>query len=186
MNLPQFCQVAMLPQGRFQAFLRARSEERHALLQQVFRTGRFDQVERWLRDHRVSVRRTSEQHAAAVSALVSRVSETADRPVPDEDAAPAGLRAWLDEVRAGARARAYAAAIGRAPSPTTRPAGPSASSRTPSGCASSRPPTPRPRPWWPPTTPRRTRPRRTRVERAERAAALTGLDDALARGRGAA
>ena len=67
MNLPQFCQVAMLPQGRFQAFLRARSEERHTLLQQVFRTGRFDQVERWLREHRLAVRRASEEHASAVS-----------------------------------------------------------------------------------------------------------------------
>ena len=50
MTLPQFCQVALLPQGRFQAFLRARSDERHALLQQVFQTGRFDSVERWLRE----------------------------------------------------------------------------------------------------------------------------------------
>ena len=112
MNLPQFCQVAMLPQGRFQAFLRARSEERHALLQQVFRTGRFDQVERWLREHRVSVRRTSEQHATTVAALVSRISETADRPVPDDETSPAGLQTWLDGVQAGARARAYAAALG--------------------------------------------------------------------------
>ncbi|KRE99220.1 hypothetical protein ASG88_15990 [Nocardioides sp. Soil777] len=112
MNLPQFCQVAMLPQGRFQAFLRARSEERHALLQQVFRTGRFDQVERWLREHRVSVRRTSEQHATTVAALVSRISETAGRPVPDDEAPPAGLHTWLDGVQAGARASAYSAALG--------------------------------------------------------------------------
>ncbi|WP_107765556.1 AAA family ATPase [Nocardioides terrigena] len=111
MNLPQFCQVAMLPQGRFQAFLRARSEERHALLQQVFRTGRFDQVERWLREHRVSVRRTSEQHATTVAALVSRISETADRPAPDHEASPADLRMWLDVVQAGARATSYSAAV---------------------------------------------------------------------------
>ena len=57
MNLTQFCQVAMLPQGRFQAFLRARSEERHRLLQQLFRTGRFEDVERWLRDHGATLRR---------------------------------------------------------------------------------------------------------------------------------
>ena len=49
MNVTQFTQVAMLPQGRFQAFLRARSDERHRLLQQLFRTGRFEDVERWLR-----------------------------------------------------------------------------------------------------------------------------------------
>lgn len=110
MNLPQFCQVALLPQGRFQAFLRARSEERHALLQQVFRTGRFDQVERWLRDHRTSVRRVADQHATTVSTLVNRISETSDRPVPDEDTPPDGLRTWLDQARAGARARAYVTA----------------------------------------------------------------------------
>ena len=52
MNLTQFTQVAMLPQGRFQAFLRATSEERHQLLQRLFRTGRFEDVERWLRDRR--------------------------------------------------------------------------------------------------------------------------------------
>ena len=59
MNLSQFCQVAMLPQGRFQAFLRARSEERHRLLQQLFRTSRFEDVERWLRDHRRELRQQS-------------------------------------------------------------------------------------------------------------------------------
>ena len=74
----------MLPQGRFQAFLRARSEERHALLQQLFRTA-FDHVERWLREHRVSVRRASEPHATAVAGLVSRLSETADRPALDDE-----------------------------------------------------------------------------------------------------
>jgi DNA repair protein SbcC/Rad50 len=110
MNLPQFCQVAMLPQGRFQAFLRARSEERHALLQQVFRTGRFDQVERWLRDHRVSVRRASEEHAVQVAALVSRLSETSGRPVPPEDTAPDDLLDWVAVAQAGVRAETYVAA----------------------------------------------------------------------------
>src|SRR6476469_6245213 len=102
MNVTQFTQVAMLPQGRFQAFLRARSEERHTLLQQVFRTERFDQVERWLRDRRVELRRTSETAHQGVADLVSRVSETADVELPEdwdirELDAPAGsgaLRDW--------------------------------------------------------------------------------------------
>ena len=67
----------MLPQGRFQAFLRARSEERHALLQQVFRTERFDRIERWLRERRVALRRASDAHRGTVADLVSRVSEAA-------------------------------------------------------------------------------------------------------------
>lgn len=114
MNLPQFCQVAMLPQGRFQAFLRARSEERHALLQQVFRTGRFDQVERWLREHRITTRRLCDQHSIAVAALVSRLSETADAPVPEDDSSPDDLRSWADGVRGGARALTYAVAVAEA------------------------------------------------------------------------
>lgn len=96
MTLSQFCQVAMLPQGRFQAFLRARSEERHALLQQVFQTGRFDRTERWLRDRRVELRRTSEEHRTAVADLVSRISEVGgDVPPDDWPTDPSLLGPWL-------------------------------------------------------------------------------------------
>ena len=60
MTMPQFCQVAMLPQGRFQTFLRARSEERHRLLQQLFSTQRFEDMERWLREHARELHRRSQ------------------------------------------------------------------------------------------------------------------------------
>ena len=83
MNLAQFTQVAMLPQGRFQAFLRAKSEERHQLLQRLFRTGRFEDVERWLRDRRVALRRESEACHRAVADLVSRLSEATDEGLPE-------------------------------------------------------------------------------------------------------
>lgn len=85
MNLAQFTQVAMLPQGRFQAFLRARSDERHRLLQQLFRTGRFEDVEKWLRDRRLDLRRRAESAQATVSDLVSRISETTGSPAPDPE-----------------------------------------------------------------------------------------------------
>lgn len=75
MNLTQFTQVAMLPQGRFQTFLRARSEDRHALLQKLFRTGRFEDVERWLRERRTQLRRAAEQAHVDIADLLSRVSE---------------------------------------------------------------------------------------------------------------
>lgn len=78
MNLTQFTQVAMLPQGRFQTFLRARSEDRHALLQKLFRTGRFEDVERWLRERRTLLRRAAEQAHVEIADLVSRVSEATD------------------------------------------------------------------------------------------------------------
>ena len=102
MNLAQFTQVAMLPQGRFQAFLRAKSEERHQLLQRLFRTGRFEDVERWLRDRRVTLRRRSEACHQTVADLVSRVSEATDAGLPEAwdirdltgPAADGALAAW--------------------------------------------------------------------------------------------
>ena len=45
MNLDQFCQVAMLPQGHFQAFLRADSDAAPPAAARLFRTGRFERVE---------------------------------------------------------------------------------------------------------------------------------------------
>lgn len=105
MTLPQFCQVAMLPQGRFQAFLRARSEERHTLLQQVFQTGRFDRAERWLSERRVALRRESETHRLTVADLVSRVSEVGDERAPDDrQSDPGTLRDWVSGLSEAAAA----------------------------------------------------------------------------------
>jgi exonuclease SbcC len=103
MNLDQFCQVALLPQGQFQAFLRAKPDERQRLLARLFRTGRFERVESWLREHRLGLRRASDTHARTVGDLVSRLSEAAHRPVP-EDAGDA-LSAWADQVLAEAADR---------------------------------------------------------------------------------
>ncbi|MFL6105459.1 MAG: AAA family ATPase [Marmoricola sp.] len=77
MTATQFTQVAMLPQGRFQAFLRATSAERHSVLQQLFRTDRFERVERWLVERRTVARRTSEAGADAVLETLNRVREAA-------------------------------------------------------------------------------------------------------------
>ncbi|GAA1479507.1 SMC family ATPase [Nocardioides aestuarii] len=82
MTQTQFCQVQMLPQGRFQAFLRAGSDDRQRLLHQLFRTSRFEAVEAWLRDHRRSLGREAARHEAGVAALVNRTSEAARRETP--------------------------------------------------------------------------------------------------------
>ncbi|MCA1983716.1 AAA family ATPase [Nocardioides nematodiphilus] len=84
MTLLQFTQVALLPQGRFQAFLRAKSEERKQLLQRLFRTERFTDIERWLREHRIELRRRSETLNQRVADAVSRVSEATETPLPDD------------------------------------------------------------------------------------------------------
>ena len=104
MTLTQFTQVAMLPQGRFQAFLRAKSEDRHKLLQQLFRTGRFEDVEAWLRDHRTALRRESGRLQQVVADLASRVSETADVQPPEPDTWEETLLAWAVDRRATAHA----------------------------------------------------------------------------------
>jgi exonuclease SbcC len=83
MTAAQFTQVAMLPQGRFQAFLRASSTERHAVLQTLFRTDRFEQVERWLVDRRGAARRASEAAGQRVLEVLTRIQEVADVELPD-------------------------------------------------------------------------------------------------------
>jgi len=121
MNLTQFTQVAMLPQGRFQAFLRARSEERHQLLQQLFRTGRFEDVERWLRERRLDLRRSSDAAHQDVADLVSRVSEASAGALPEDwdvrdltaPAAAGAITAWASALVTEARA-AHAATVSAA------------------------------------------------------------------------
>ncbi len=104
MNLTQFTQVAMLPQGRFQAFLRARSEERHQLLQRLFHTGRFEDVEQWLRERRTALRRGSEAAAQSVTALAHRVSEVTGATPPAVEAGAAttdvdAVLPWAESLR---------------------------------------------------------------------------------------
>ena len=109
MNLDQFCQVALLPQGQVQAFLRARPDERQRLLARLFRTGRFERVEAWLREHRLALRRASEEHAATVLALVSRLSEAGGQaPVEESPTAQSPvdeLASWSRELRVRVLAR---------------------------------------------------------------------------------
>ncbi|NGN94960.1 SMC family ATPase [Nocardioides sp. KC13] len=105
MTLTQFVQVAMLPQGRFQAFLRSSAEERKRLLERLFRTERFADVERWLRERRVELRRRSEELNAGVAEVVSRISETAAVTLPDDwDVHDLGLPAGDGAIAAWARA----------------------------------------------------------------------------------
>ena len=83
MTCTQFTQVAMLPQGRFQAFLRASSAERHGVLQRLFRTRRYDDVEKWFAARRVELHRTSRLHHDRTAAVVSRLQEAAHADLPE-------------------------------------------------------------------------------------------------------
>ncbi|SDS02213.1 exonuclease SbcC [Nocardioides scoriae] len=83
MTVTQFTQVAMLPQGRFQSFLRASSAERHQVLQRLFRTRRYEDVERWLAERRTALRRDSLRGHDRCRELLSRLQEAGATPVPD-------------------------------------------------------------------------------------------------------
>lgn len=106
----QFTQVALLPQGEFQAFLRARPEERQALLRHVFATDRFDRIEAWLKQRRLELHRTCADHSRRAAALLERASEAAGAPLPDDwdmselsPAAESGaLTGWLASAAATA------------------------------------------------------------------------------------
>ncbi|RJL34117.1 AAA family ATPase [Bailinhaonella thermotolerans] len=88
MSSDQFFQVALLPQGEFARFLRADAEERRKLLQRLFSIEIFDDVERWLEDHRRETGRLSRALRDEVDAVTHRVVEAAGLPAaaPPADA----------------------------------------------------------------------------------------------------
>lgn len=90
----QFCQVVILPQGRFQAFLRAGADDRRKLLQRLFHTDRFAAVEAWFGEHRRATRREADAAWQRVEWLSGSIASEADCPAPEE---PDGLLGWATE-----------------------------------------------------------------------------------------
>ncbi len=118
MTCTQFTQVAMLPQNRFQAFLRATSAERQAVLQRLFRTERFEAVERWLVERRLELRRESQARHDDVAAVLNRFQEAAATTAPDEwDARDLGVPADDGSLLAWATDRQEAATTAAAQQP---------------------------------------------------------------------
>ena len=52
MTADQFFQVVLLPQGEFARFLRADTDQRERLLEQLFDTSRFGSIEEWFAETR--------------------------------------------------------------------------------------------------------------------------------------
>jgi len=105
MAAEQFHQIVMLPQGDFARFLRASPEDRRAVLERLFATQRFADVEKWLRTE-------AEAAGAAISGATEQVRRTlvaastvaGSAPYPDD--APVGRAVdWLRDLRATAAAR---------------------------------------------------------------------------------
>ena len=119
MNAAQFVQVALLPQGEFQTFLRASSQDRHDVLQHLFRTDRFARIEDWVHDRSRRLRERSGDGQSVVRRLVDTVADragvTTPPPLAGDELAQASadgrVLPWVTEVLAGAEASAATAAL---------------------------------------------------------------------------
>lgn len=117
MQSTQFVQVAMLPQGGFQRFLRATSQERHAVLQHLFRTDRFARIEEWVHEHSRSLEERSATGEREVVRLLDALADRSGCEVPEELTGPAlrtpdlpeRARAWAHRLLAEARDAEHAA-----------------------------------------------------------------------------
>ncbi len=84
MNADQFVQVALLPQGEFQRFLRASSQDRHDVLQHLFRTNRFARIEDWVHEHSRGLKDRSGRDQADVQRLADAVAERIGTDLPGD------------------------------------------------------------------------------------------------------
>ncbi|XVV04675.1 AAA family ATPase [Actinosynnema sp. CA-248983] len=114
MTAEQFFQVVLLPQGEFAKFLRADTAEREKLLERLFGTERFVDVEKWFRDRRLERGRELERLRLANRDLVQRVAEVSGEDVPEDGGDPEWLSSLVKrlgeaEREASARAREKAA-----------------------------------------------------------------------------
>lgn len=85
MRAGQFQQVAMLPQGDFQRFLHASSQERHDVLQHLFRTDRFGRIEEWVHDHSRGLQARTAGARAGVERLVHTIADRSGVPFGEAD-----------------------------------------------------------------------------------------------------
>ena len=114
MNAGQFVQVALLPQGEFQTFLRASSKDRQEVLQHLFRTDRFTRIEEWVDDHSRRLRTRSQAGESGVRRLLDTIADRAGVDCPEEvagDALPTAaaedrVLPWVRQVRDDAEAAA--------------------------------------------------------------------------------
>ncbi|MGW4111742.1 AAA family ATPase [Actinosynnema sp. NPDC004786] len=95
MTAEQFFQVVLLPQGEFARFLRAETAEREKLLEKLFGTERFLDVEKWFRERRRERKREVEQLGLVHRDLVQRVAEVALEDPPEDGGDPEWLSSLL-------------------------------------------------------------------------------------------
>ena len=99
LNADEFLQVVLLAQGRFQAFLLAKSDERVELLSKLFGAGRFHDYQGRLNDRRLQLGKTLDAARVNLAAQIAGVKTPSD--LPDKPSA-GGELAWIDEIVAQA------------------------------------------------------------------------------------
>ncbi len=121
LSAAQFRQVILLPQGRFAEVLRARAEEREALLKTLFDTVIYERAGWWLEDQARTARNLALDQAREQEVLRRRAADawTPQAPEPPEGAEPpeppadqAGLEVLV--VNIGMVVRGTEAALGEA------------------------------------------------------------------------
>ncbi|HJP74195.1 MAG TPA: SMC family ATPase [Pseudonocardiaceae bacterium] len=100
MSAEQFFQVVLLPQGDFARFLRAETADRERLLEKLFGTQRFADVEKWFREARAERGRAVDEIRQDVRELLARVGQAAG--VEPDDDQPADIE-WLAGLHARLR-----------------------------------------------------------------------------------
>lgn len=100
----QFAQTVILPQGEFARFLRATSEEREKILQRIFATEIYQQVQKALQDrareHRQKLNAAAERLETLASSYLAQASETPDEASDGHDGGGNSDRS--DDARASA------------------------------------------------------------------------------------
>ncbi|MFD5093773.1 AAA family ATPase [Amycolatopsis thailandensis] len=95
MTHEQFFQVVLLPQGEFARFLRANTAEREELLERLFGTERFSDVENWFANLRAERGRELQERQQSLREWVARFAQVARQEAPEE-----GQSEWVEAVLA--------------------------------------------------------------------------------------
>lgn len=97
MSAEQFFQVVLLPQGAFARFLTADSLEREALLERLFGTQRFTEVQHWLADRRANAKLALEKAEGEQHVWLQRLCQELDLDRSESPSAAEATGAWREE-----------------------------------------------------------------------------------------
>ncbi len=95
MTHEQFFQVVLLPQGEFARFLRANTAEREELLERLFGTERFSDIEDWFANLRAERGRELQARHQSLREWIARFAQVARQEAPEE-----GQAEWVGAVLA--------------------------------------------------------------------------------------